>query len=642
MEHEIDWKKANMVDTQLEGRLFDLLEQRAKLRLGDLNHLRRLSRSRRVTILDVAFAEGRVSDALGRAIADEMGIELRLEGSDAFYDQSDHTLSAFEDSSDSIVDGLPDALTRPPEHPQTRQSHGVPPAEVDGSDPVTATEQASNVLGPPLIRPPHVPGVPAPDLTVSPTLNESPKATETIDVSLSEMSLMSWEQSPSAMTPPPNDEVTVVDRMRQGALHAADEFLALPSGRSSEQTGVKLDTSFGTQLGRVSRAFNALLETGDCTAADRAALKNVLETARDRAEVAKDEAWIAYLDALTSSRVAEQIAGPVSETQVLDLEIDGPPAMIILYRFVESGGAQKRTRVKQFYETTGLTGTFEVGSYLAELTYVNGVIEYPFLLSATTPVRCQINIPSMGYDRARYAYLSSAEPTLGGDHLAWNSLARRRVAMKSVLFGRRPVSCRAYAEFLNHQLQRNPIESVMARAPREGPGADTLWPVENGAVRIPVRDKNGTPWDPSWPIVGISLHDALAFCHWLNQHHGSGHRLPTEDEWEWAVRGADGRSFPWGDRWSPHHCHTRKATSDVPTRRPPRNFAVDYSPFGIEALAGGVSEWTMSSIGADDERVVKGGHWSSGAIECRASSRFTASANDVRLTLGFRVVRDVR
>jgi iron(II)-dependent oxidoreductase len=159
------------------------------------------------------------------------------------------------------------------------------------------------------------------------------------------------------------------------------------------------------------------------------------------------------------------------------------------------------------------------------------------------------------------------------------------------------------------------------------------------------------------PVVGVSWHDAVAFCDWLSERHRFRYFLPSEAQWEFAAKGTDFRLYPWGNE-APDD--TRALFGEDSGRAPSGLvdlFPAGKGPFGTLGQAGNVWEWcqdvwdgaaykkrkdkeTVDPIvsGSDDVmRSVRGGsHWS-GAGYLRCAFRFRFHAENQYPDLGFRV-----
>ena len=107
----------------------------------------------------------------------------------------------------------------------------------------------------------------------------------------------------------------------------------------------------------------------------------------------------------------------------------------------------------------------------------------------------------------------------------------------------------------------------------------------------PPADPSYFEGKPDHPVVNVSYDDAAAFATW------AGKRLPTNEEWEKAARGVDGRVYPWGDAPpSPLQANVAGDADGFAGLAPVTSLPLSASPFGVMHLAGNVWELTASEF----------------------------------------------
>ena len=185
---------------------------------------------------------------------------------------------------------------------------------------------------------------------------------------------------------------------------------------------------------------------------------------------------------------------------------------------------------------------------------------------------------------------------------------------------------------------------------------------------------DGRPAREDDPVLHVTARDAEAYADWLSAQTGAHYRLPSEAEFEYALRAGGQGRYPWGDApMPPAGSENVTGTADVsPQGRRWSNAFAGYgdgwwgpapvgsfapNAYGLHDLAGNVSEWVADcwhvgyrrapATGAAwvnpgcRNRMYRGGSWASAPAQVRSAWRAFGGTDATNARIGFRVVRQL-
>jgi serine/threonine-protein kinase len=357
----------------------------------------------------------------------------------------------------------------------------------------------------------------------------------------------------------------------------------------------------------------------------------------------------------------------------LTLLTDPPGARVRLERYVLRGRRLLPEDMGDLGPTPIVDLPLEKGSYRLRISAPGRVeVVYPVLIErgerwdgcppgSRDPY--PIPLPMLGDVDSDEVYVPAGWAWMGGDPDAPDSLPATRIFIDGFIAGRFPVTNEEYLAFLNDLVASGREAEALLACPR--PHRGTVEGKEelshargpDGRFRLKEHDV-GEVWTPRGPAVLMSWHGAMAYARWRGARAGRPYRLIHELEREKAIRGADGRLYPWGDffdaTWA---CMMHSHTGDI-VRVDVDAYPLDESPYGMRGGAGNSHDYCVNlwsddgralhggrlvikpAPAEDDEfRAVRGGAFSSVANHCRAAARFGLRPDQRRNATGLRLSR---
>lgn len=394
--------------------------------------------------------------------------------------------------------------------------------------------------------------------------------------------------------------------------------------------------SFSEAAGRLHEALSLSPENKQA----RALLAKLYYEALLDAEVRRNRRDIQVYEKLASAYDGGELAESLKGDGEVRVTTSPPGASVTVFRYVDDGKRLISQRERTLGRTPLEPTRIGMGSYLFMLEKDEfRPVRYPVLVTRQAKVSINVPIYTDKEIGEGMVYVPAGLCVLGADPLARDPLPTGVKHLPGFFIGEKEVTCEQYLRFLNSgaEIHAYCVPLAKARYPSK-----KLWPRnDSGPFEIP----KGIPAD--FPVFGICLQGARAYCNWLAQTTGRPFRLPTAAEWEKAARGADGRFFPWGNRPMRGYANMLYPGSDVRKMMPARvgSYPLDVSPYGVCDMAGNASEVCLTPMRRANNVlnqlgsvVGKGVSWHTRYEFARLATRWHRYPRTKLHSFGFRVV----
>lgn len=183
-----------------------------------------------------------------------------------------------------------------------------------------------------------------------------------------------------------------------------------------------------------------------------------------------------------------------------------------------------------------------------------------------------------------------------------------------------------------------------------------IYPVTQREWKAVMKENPSKFKGDNLPVEQVSMNDVKTFINNLNKKEGTNkYRLPSEAEWECAVRAGTTTKYSYGDdesklsKYAWYAENSSSKTQEVGQKQP--------NKWQLFDMHGNVWEWVQDSwyddyqgapedgtaweYGGGTYRALRGGSWNCHARDCRSANRGRDKSSACNNDLSFRLLRDL-